>query len=189
MKYLKLIVIGSSGVGKTAILNRYIENDFLGETQTTIGVEFMQKSIVVDENEIKLQIWDTAGQEKFMSITKSYFRRAIGVLLVFDLSNRNSFEELNKWLDDVHALCDTSTTTTLVGNKSDLIEERCISLTEAETFAKLNHLMYFETSARVNENIGKAFEYVARKSLEINQTTSQEREGLQNDHINNNCSC
>jgi small GTP-binding protein len=157
----KFIVIGSSGVGKTAILKRLVDDVFSAESQTTIGVEFMATLIQVDGVTIKLQIWDTAGQERFRAIAKAYFRSAIGVLLVFDLADRKSFEELNHWLNDVHTLCDPNAVVTLLGNKSDLAKDRAVTVTEAESFAQLHQLVYLETSALGGNNIQEAFERTA----------------------------
>ena len=165
----KFIVIGSSGVGKTAILKRLVDDVFTGESQSTIGVEFIATSIDVDGTSVKLQIWDTAGQERFRSIARAYFRSAIGVILVFDLSDRKSFEDLNQWLNDVHSLCDPNAVVTLIGNKSDLAGQRAITATEAESFAQLHQLAYLETSALGGDNIQEAFQRTAaavfRKSL------------------------
>ncbi|KAK8870216.1 hypothetical protein M9Y10_008093 [Tritrichomonas musculus] len=157
----KFIVIGSSGVGKTAILKRLVDDVFTGESQSTIGVEFLATSIDVDGNNVKLQIWDTAGQERFRSIAKAYFRSAIGVILVFDLTDRKSFEDLGQWLSDVHALCDPNAVVTLIGNKSDLVDQRNVSNVEAESFAQLHQLTYLETSALGGENIQEAFQRTA----------------------------
>lgn len=162
-------MIGSSGVGKTAILKRLVDDVFTGESQSTIGVEFIATSIEVDGTAVKLQIWDTAGQERFRSIAKAYFRSAIGVILVFDLSDRKSFEDLNQWLSDVHSLCDPNAVVTLIGNKSDLVEQRTVTATEADSFAQLHQLTYLETSALGGDNIQEAFQRTAaavfRKSL------------------------
>jgi small GTP-binding protein len=157
----KFIVIGSSGVGKTAILKRLVDDTFVDESQSTIGVEFLTAAVQVDGATIKLQIWDTAGQERFRSIAKAYFRSAIGVMLVFDLSDRKSFEDLNQWLNDVHTLCEPNAEVTLIGNKSDLVEERSVTATEAESFAQLHKLTYLETSARGGNNIQLAFQKTA----------------------------
>ncbi|KAH0794084.1 small GTP-binding protein [Histomonas meleagridis] len=165
----KFIVIGSSGVGKTAILKRLVDDVFTGESQSTIGVEFLATSVDVDGKSIKLQIWDTAGQERFRSIAKAYFRSAIGVILVFDLTDRKSFEDLSGWLSDIHSLCDPNAVVTLIGNKSDLKDQRSITTTEAESFAQLHQLNYLETSALGGDNIQEAFQRTAatvyRKSL------------------------
>jgi small GTP-binding protein len=157
----KFIVIGPSGVGKTAILKRLVDDIFSGESPSTIGVEFLTTTIEVDTASVRLQIWDTAGQERFRSIAKAYFRSAIGVMLVFDLADRRSFEELNQWLNDVHALCDPNAVTTLIGNKSDLVEQRAVTPTEAEAFAQLHQLDYLETSAKGGDNIELAFKKTA----------------------------
>ena len=165
----KFIVIGSSGVGKTAILKRLVDDVFTGESQSTIGVEFIATTIDVDGQSVKLQIWDTAGQERFRSIAKAYFRSAVGVILVFDLTDRKSFEDLNQWLNDVHSLCDPNAVVTLIGNKSDLNAQRAITQSEAESFAQMHQLTYLETSALGGDNIQEAFQRTAaavyRKSV------------------------
>lgn len=157
----KFIIIGSSGVGKTAIMKRLVENTFSADSQSTIGVEFDSTSIDVDGQNIKLQIWDTAGQERFRSIAKAYFRNAVGVILVFDITERKTFDDVNMWLNDVHTLCDPSAVVILVGNKSDLSSSRVVTLTEAENFASHHQLTYIETSARVGDNVRDAFTRVA----------------------------
>jgi small GTP-binding protein len=157
----KFIVIGSSGVGKTAILKRLVDDAFTGDSQTTIGVEYVAATVPVDGRPIKLQIWDTAGQERFRSIAKAYFRAALGVMLVFDLTDRKSFEDLSQWLTDVHSLCDPNAIVTLIGNKMDLENQRVITVTEAQSFAQLHELTYLETSALGGNNIQEAFQKAA----------------------------
>jgi small GTP-binding protein len=104
----KFIVIGSMDVGKTSLLKRLIDDDFSAETSPTVGVHYMSTSLEIDGHPIKLQLWDTAGQEKFRSIAKSYFRHAVGVVLVFAIDDRRSFDDLSFWLNDVHQLCQTT---------------------------------------------------------------------------------
>jgi small GTP-binding protein len=157
----KFIIIGSSGVGKTALLKRVTDNSFSGESQSTIGVEFDSTIVEVDNQSIKLQIWDTAGQERFRSIAKAYFRNAVGVLLVFDLGDRKTFDEVNMWLNDVRSLCDPSAVVILIGNKSDLASGRVITMIEAEQYAQHQHLTYLETSALNGANVREAFLRVA----------------------------
>jgi small GTP-binding protein len=166
-KTFKFIVIGSSGVGKTAILKRLVDDVFLTESQSTIGVEFLASQLEVDGQSIKLQIWDTAGQERFRSIAKAYFRSAIGVLLVFDLADRRTFDDLNHWLTDIHQLCDPNAVVTLIGNKLDL-KNRAVTSQEAEAFAQLHQLTYFETSALGGDNIDEAFHRTASMILRKN---------------------
>ena len=192
----KFIVIGSSGVGKTAILKRLVDDVFTGESQSTIGVEFLATSIDVDGNNVKLQIWDTAGQERFRSIAKAYFRSAIGVILVFDLTDRKSFEDLGQWLSDVHALCDPNAVVTLIGNKSDLTDQRNVTNVEAESFAQLHQLTYLETSALGGENIQEAFQRTAaavyRRALANGETPNPSNNNKQIDMSKTNnkgCAC
>ncbi|OHS97216.1 Ras-related protein Rab-4B [Tritrichomonas foetus] len=157
----KFIIIGSSGVGKTAILKRLVEDTFSSDSQSTIGVEFDSTVIEVDGQQIKLQIWDTAGQERFRSIAKAYFRNAVGVILVFDITERKTFDDVNMWLNDVHSLCDPTAVCILIGNKADLADNRVVTLAEAEQFAQHHQLNYLETSAQNGENINEAFTKVA----------------------------
>jgi small GTP-binding protein len=170
-KTFKFIVIGSSGVGKTAILKRLVEDVFTTDSQSTIGVEFLATTIDVEGTQVKLQIWDTAGQERFRAIAKAYFRSAIGVILVFDLSERKSFDDLNQWLVDIHALCDPNAIVTLIGNKLDLADQRKVTSNEAESCAQLHQLSYIETTAVAGANIQEAFPRTAaaiiRKSLPV----------------------
>ena len=165
----KFIIIGSSGVGKTAIMKRLVENTFSADSQSTIGVEFDSTTIEVDGQSVKLQIWDTAGQERFRSIAKAYFRNAVGVLLVFDITERKTFDDVNMWLNDVHTLCDPSASVILVGNKSDLSASRVVTMTEAENFASHHQITYVETSARVGDNVKDAFTRVATAVYRKNQ--------------------
>jgi len=153
----KFIVIGSSGVGKTSILRRLVDGVFEHSSQSTVGVEFYSTIMSIDQTKIRLEIWDTAGQEKFRSITKSYYRSALGVILVFDLTVRRTFDELHQWLTDIHSLCDPNAIVTLIGNKVDLHEARVVSLSEIESFCQLHQVEYFETSAVEGDNIHEAF--------------------------------
>ncbi|OHT16743.1 Ras-related protein Rab-4B [Tritrichomonas foetus] len=157
----KFIIIGSSGVGKTAILKRLVEDTFSNDSQSTIGVEFDSTMIDVDGQQVKLQIWDTAGQERFRSIAKAYFRNAVGVILVFDITERKTFDDVNMWLNDVHSLCDPTAVVLLIGNKSDLSANRVVTLAEAEQFAQHHQLNYLETSAMDGSNVREAFVKVA----------------------------
>ncbi|EAX89987.1 small GTP-binding protein, putative [Trichomonas vaginalis G3] len=153
----KFIIVGASGVGKTAILKRLVEDSFTEESQSTIGVEFDSTMLTIDGRKVKLQIWDTAGQERFRSISKAYYRNAVGVILVFDLTERKTFEDLSSWLYDVHTLCDPNCVIQLIGNKSDLADNRVISLAEADAFAQRNHMHYLEASAKSGSCISEAF--------------------------------
>jgi small GTP-binding protein len=163
---LKYIIAGNSGVGKTSIVSCLTNDVFRTEVQPTIGIDFVIAKLHIHENPITLQIWDTAGQERFQSLTKSYFRVAMAVILVFDLTDRRSFDDVNKWLTDVHNLCQPNVMITLVGNKLDKEDGRVVSRTEATSFADLHQISYFETSAQRKENISEAFKHSATTLLD-----------------------
>jgi small GTP-binding protein len=153
----KFILIGSSGVGKTSILKRLTSDIFLDDAQSTVGVEFETAMLNIDERRVKLQIWDTAGQERFRSIAKAYYRSAVGVIVVYDLTDRKSFDDLGSWLNDVHQLCDPNAVVQLIGNKADMNPRRVVSVQEAENFCKQHEMQYLETSAKHGSNVRNAF--------------------------------
>jgi small GTP-binding protein len=164
MTNFKIVVVGSSGVGKTSLVEHLISGSFHEETQPTIGVQFKTFSLTVDNEAINLQIWDTAGQERFKAVSKAYFRNAIGGILVFDLTNRLSFDDLNSWINDLNTLCAPNAHIILVGNKTDLVDSREIVESEALAFAQRYNLAYLETSAKSGNNVAEAF---ARLATEI----------------------
>jgi small GTP-binding protein len=153
----KFIVIGSSGVGKTCLLQRLIKGIFDENTSTTVGAKFESLPLTIDDRKLKLQIWDTAGQERYHSTSKTYYRNAVGVALVFDITDRVSFESLSTWLTDVHSLCDPNAVIQLIGNKCDRQSERTVTILEAEGFARGHQMAYIETSAQSGENVREAF--------------------------------
>ena len=153
--YFKFVIIGSSGVGKSCILKRITDDKFV-ETMSTTGVEFEFKTVEVDGKSVKLQLWDTAGQEKFRSISRAYFRNAEGVLLVFSVTDRQSFSDVDGWLNDAKSLCAQDANIIIIGNKTDLAEKRLISTSEASQYAEERKVMYMETSAKTGENVNEA---------------------------------
>ena len=153
----KIIVVGSSGVGKSAMVQNLITGSFREEEQPTIGVEFKPYTIQVEGEDVKLQIWDTAGQERFKSVSKAYFRNALGGILVFDITNRDSFDDLVNWLNDMRQLCAPNASILLIGNKVDLEDDRVIVESEANSYAERYNLNYMETSAKSGKNIQEAF--------------------------------
>jgi Ras-related protein Rab-1A len=163
----KLILIGSSGVGKTSILQRYIQKIFNDDYTCTIGVDFFMKSMKIDDKLIKLQLWDTAGTEKFKSITTGYYRGANAAFIVFDLTSRKSFESVSEWIENYYKYSnpDYERHVILIGNKSDLKNERIITEDEIDDFVKLNKIKYFETSAKNGENIDECFLFIAEKLM------------------------
>jgi Ras-related protein Rab-4B len=164
----KIILIGETCVGKSAILRRFIEGDrfqFNNQrtTRQTIGVEFGSRVIHLGESTIKLQIWDTAGQERYRSVTQSYYRGAHGVILVYDVTSRASFDQLTHWITDARLLAGPNVSVMICGNKNDLLEsQRRVSLLEGSRFAQVYDAMFLETSAVTGINVEEAFLKVAR---------------------------
>ena len=173
MLLLKILVIGESAVGKSALLLRYTENTFTTSFMTTIGVDFKNKIIEIDGRKVKLQIWDTAGQEKFKSITKAYYRGAHGILVVFDISNMDSFSHTESWIESIRD-ANTDIDIILIGNKADL--PRQVPKDEAQALADKFGVRYYETSAKENENVSKAFEDLAEIAFRRVISTPQKNE-------------
>ncbi|KRX09704.1 P-loop containing nucleoside triphosphate hydrolase [Pseudocohnilembus persalinus] len=156
----KLCVVGDSGVGKSSMLLRFSDNTFIENQYSTIGVDFKQKSLKINDNNVKLSIWDTAGQDRFNFITRAYYKGCNGVLFVFDTTNRQSFLNIQKWFDQVQETAQNSINQVeflLVGNKADMYEERRVPKQEAEELAQLLNCKYIETSAKNGQNIDKSF--------------------------------
>lgn len=162
----KYIIIGDTGVGKSCLLLQFTDKRFQPVHDLTIGVEFGARLINIDQHSIKLQIWDTAGQESFRSITRSYYRDAAGALLVYDITRRESFSHLTRWLEEARQNGNPNMTIMLIGNKSDLEHRRVVSTKEGEAFAKENGLIFLETSAKTATNVEAAFMNTAEKIFE-----------------------
>jgi len=156
----KVVLIGESGVGKSSLLRRFSGRDFEQETKATIGVEFSIHNMQIDGKNIRTQIWDTAGQERYRAITNVYYRKATGVLLVYDITNHASFRSLSRWLSEARSYAESDACVSMVGNKSDLRHLRTVTRTEAEDFAKENFVNFIETSALDTSNVEYAFETI-----------------------------
>eukprot|EP00055_Hartaetosiga_balthica_P005009 m.14019 g.14019 ORF g.14019 m.14019 type:complete len:218 (+) comp4241_c0_seq1:51-704(+) len=162
----KYIIIGDSAVGKSCLLLQFTDNRFQMVHDLTIGVEFGARMVTIDKKQIKLQIWDTAGQESFRSITRSYYRGAAGALLVYDVTRRDTFEHLDSWLADARTHSNPNMVIMLIGNKSDLAENREVEYEEGERFARAHNLMFLETSAKTSSNVEDAFTSTASRIYE-----------------------
>ncbi|CAL9106988.1 unnamed protein product [Musa acuminata var. zebrina] len=147
----------SGGVGKSCLLLQFTDKRFQPVHDLTIGVEFGARMITLDSKPIKLQIWDTAGQESFRSITRSYYRGAAGALLVYDITRRETFNHLASWLEDARQHTNPNMTIMLIGNKCDLAHRRAVSTEEGEQFAKEHGLIFMEASAKTAQNVEEAF--------------------------------
>ena len=167
---LKYIIIGDAAVGKSNLLLRFAQNDFKMEYQLTIGVEFGAKNLEINNKKYRLQIWDTAGQENYRSITRAYYKNSVCAILVYDITNRDSFEHISTWIEDCLAQSPKTVFMVLVGNKSDLSDKRRVSFEEGQQMAKNHNLLFFETSAKTGENVDKIFEESAKEiNLKINE--------------------
>ena len=155
-------MIGDSGVGKTCLLLRYANDSFSPTFITTIGIDFKIKNVEVDGKRIKLQIWDTAGQERFRTITTSYFRGAQGILLVYDVTDRRSFESIRNWISQIQQHADVHVNKILVGNKCDMLDEKVVSTEEAQKLATEFNVDFYECSAKNDINVEPCFLQVAR---------------------------
>ena len=154
----KIVLIGDPSVGKSNICLRYMSDDFKKETRATIGVEFQSKHIKTEDNKtIRAQIWDTAGEEKYKSVTSAYFRGAVGALLIYDITCKKSFENVSDWLNRLMESTSADLIVMLVGNKSDLKEKREVSTAEGTDFAMKNGLAFIETSALQGTNVELSF--------------------------------
>lgn len=153
----KIVLIGDSGVGKSNLLSRFTRNEFCLESKSTIGVEFATRSVQIDGKTVKAQIWDTAGQERYRAITSAYYRGAVGALLVYDITNLDSFTAASKWLRELRDHADSNIVVLLAGNKSDLEHLRAVSVEQAKQLASAEALTVTETSAFDASNVEEAF--------------------------------
>ena len=172
----KILILGDSFVGKTNILKRFIHNEFDSTTKETVGVEFDSKNYNFGEKTIKAQIWDTAGQERYRSVTKAYYKGAKGALLVYDISRRITFENIDNWLIDLRTNGDKDILIILIGNKSDLNSKREVNKDEAETKAEQYNIAFLETSAKNGDNIDKAFGELVEQVYNANKTSIEKND-------------
>eukprot|EP00389_Voromonas_pontica_P005983 GDKH01008982.1.p1 GENE.GDKH01008982.1~~GDKH01008982.1.p1 ORF type:complete len:236 (-),score=22.15 GDKH01008982.1:150-857(-) len=153
---IKLLLIGDSGVGKSCLLLRFSDNLFTQSHISTIGIDFKIKTVDIDGYRVKLQIWDTAGQERFRTITQTYYRSAMGILLVYDVTNPESFNNIRHWMRQIDTHAAENVNKILIGNKADL-EDRKISTAAARQLADEFGVPFVETSAKSGQNVGEAF--------------------------------
>ena len=159
----KLIIIGDSNVGKTNIMSQYIKQEFNINSKSTVGVEFGNKIIKINDKTIKAQIWDTAGQERYKSITSAYYKGAKGAFIVYDITSKITFDSIDKWIQDLNLFGDKNMTLLLIGNKSDLENKREVKKEDGEEKAKAFGLGFIETSACTGDNIDKTFEIMLKE--------------------------
>ena len=163
---IKIMIIGESLVGKTALITRYTNNSFSGSYLTTVGIDFQTKIININDKAIKVELWDTAGQERFRNIAKNYFQSSDGFLIVYDITNKSSLEKLSFWNEQVNLNAPEKTKYIIVGNKKDLEEKREVQTEVGENFAKENNVKFYETSAKDGTNVNEVFELLAKEIIE-----------------------
>lgn len=163
--HVRLLLLGDSGVGKTCIMSRFTTDEYTNRHISTIGIDFRVKTVEMGGKKIKIQIWDTAGQERFRAITTAYYRCAMGVVLVFSISNQQSFENIRQWMRDVNMYTENEPDKILVGNKCDLEAERMVSAHTAQNYADSLGIEYIETSAKNDINVKEAFAHLTRRII------------------------
>lgn len=162
---LKLIIIGDAGAGKSSFMHQFLEGKFRKQSTHTIGVEFGTKIISIGGRQIKLQIWDTAGQERYRAVTRSYYRGAVGALILYDVTSRDSYNNLPTWLQDAREQAWKDISIIAAGNKRDLKEELQVSFLEASRFPQEQDILFLETSALTGENVQELFFTLSQRIL------------------------
>lgn len=163
--FVKCLLIGSSGVGKTAILERYTRDIFNKHFITTIGVDYRLKNVMVDNYNVKVQLWDTASQERFRCITSSYYKNSHIIIICYDITDAHSFNELEHWIEDAKKYIGESVQMAICGTKNDLILKRVISYEEGKKYAEYKNFPYFEISSKNNVGITTMFEKLLRNKI------------------------
>ncbi|XP_048744941.1 ras-related protein Rab6 isoform X6 [Ostrea edulis] len=175
----KLSLFGEMGVGKTSLITRFMYDSFDNTYQATIGIDFLSKTMYLEDRTIRLQLWDTAGQERFRSLIPSYIRDSSVAVVVYDITNANSFQQTSKWIDDVRTERGSDVIIMLVGNKTDLSDKRQITTEEGERKAKELSVMFIETSAKAGYNVKQLFRRVAAALPGMEQTETKKGENVE----------
>lgn len=161
LRKFKLVFLGEQSVGKTSLITRFMYDSFDNTYQATIGIDFLSKTMYLEDRTVRLQLWDTAGQERFRSLIPSYIRDSSVAVVVYDITNYNSFQQTAKWIDDVRTERGSDVIIMLVGNKTDLSDKRQVTTEDGERKAKELNVMFIETSAKAGYNVKQLFRRVA----------------------------
>ncbi|KAH7889615.1 GTP binding protein [Phlebopus sp. FC_14] len=160
-KRTKIVLLGDQSVGKTSLITRFMYDTFDNTYQATIGIDFLSKTMYLEDRTVRLQLWDTAGQERFRSLIPSYIRDSSVAIVVYDITNRQSYLSTSKWIDDVRSERGNDVIIVLVGNKADLSEKRQVTVEEATTRSTQMNIMFMETSAKAGHNVKSLFKKIA----------------------------
>ncbi|KAI7852576.1 ras family-domain-containing protein [Circinella umbellata] len=179
LRKYKLVFLGEQSVGKTSLITRFMYDSFDNTYQATIGIDFLSKTMYLEDKTVRLQLWDTAGQERFRSLIPSYIRDSSVAVIVYDISNRESFLNTSKWIDDVRAERGNQVIIVLVGNKTDLNEKREVTPDEGEKRAKELNVMFIETSAKAGHNVKTLFRKIAQNLPGIDSNGNDQKEQMQ----------
>ena len=188
----KILVLGESTANKTSLIRRYTKDQFGGIYLNTVGIDFQDKLIQIEDKKVKLQIWDTAGQERFRNVAKNYFQNTQGFVLVYNITDRQSFEKLSFWLEQIKLNASEKIKIVLVGNNCDLANARQVSIEEGEAFAKENNMKFFEASPKEGTNVnelfsclaneiyqeGKPFDKKEEKTLKLSKDTKKKKKKI-----------
>ncbi|CRH03077.1 ras-related protein Rab-5C, putative [Plasmodium relictum] len=177
----KLVLLGDTSVGKSCIVVRFAKNEFYEYQESTIGAAFMTQLIDIGECTIKFEIWDTAGQERYRSLAPMYYRGASAAVIVYDITNKKSFEGAKGWINELKSVHSNDIIIALAGNKNDLEDNRVVDRELAESFANSNNILFIETSAKTGQNVNELFLRIAKK-LPLNKKEQDKNSGIQ---INN----
>ncbi|KAF7456695.1 putative small GTP binding protein rab1a [Cryptosporidium felis] len=172
----KLLLIGDSGVGKSCLLLRFADDTYTDSYISTIGVDFKIRTINLENKTVKLQIWDTAGQERFRTITSSYYRGAHGIIIVYDVTDRDSFDNVKQWIQEIDRYAMENVNKLLVGNKCDLVSKRVVTSDEGRELADSHGIKFIETSAKNAYNVEQAFHTMAgeiKKRVQVNSQNTR----------------
>ena len=182
----KILTLGDTTVGKTSIILRFTKEKYTENRLATIGVDFKSQIMQIENNRVKVLIWDTAGQERFKNIASQYYNGGDGAILVFDITNKSTFERISYWLYELNQKKDLKELAlVLVGNKIDLKDNRQVSSEEAQSFAKQNNIKYFETSAQENIGIDEVMNYIVGECVSIIKKRNEDafRESIQESNM------
>lgn len=164
---VKLLILGDSGTGKSSLLLRYTDEEFHNTYITTIGIDFKVKTVTINGKKVRIQVWDTAGQERFRTITQAYYRGCNGVLVVYDCTDKDSFDHVTHWIKDLNNHTNDNVSKILVGNKSDLVDERVIKFEDGKVLAESYNINFFETSAKTGNGVHDTFNSIISNIVHI----------------------